>query len=426
MSENQGSSGGQGTYLDNLKQELAGLATEAKNQGTSRKNILEKYFTPQKQKEYFRILPLKGKKPIQQAFFHSVQINGQNGKKQWAKLYCPSHNDPMVPKLDDNGNPVTEADGKPVMVPTYCPLCEKYKNILKKQDQSVRGKKKDELTPKEKEIWENNSKIFKEANQWKARKFYIVRGVDKGNMKDGIKFWRFPDNFKKQGVLDKLIPVLGDFIDNYQQSYHDPEKGGDLSITMTEAINPMNNKPYMTPSAISVKSTSKLHDDPIVYQELLNDPISWRDVFKMKTAPNIDGVEYLKLVAEDNGPNNPYWDDSDQSNKKWMFPNHPELEEKANQRNRDLTDSGDNYQNFEQASDLDDDDGVTISNVTKEDVGTFQNTAVDVGEGLDDAKSEAVNETKNEAVNDVNDGEDDSYSTVEEGDDDPDYDDLPF
>lgn len=423
MSENANSAG---SYLDALKTELAGLATETKNQGgTNRKNILEKYFTPQKQKEYFRILPLKDKKPIQQAFFHSVQITGQNGKKQWAKLYCPAHNDPMVPKVDADGNPVTEKDGKPVMVPRYCPLCEKAKRELNKQDQSVRGKKKEDLTPKEKEIWDRNREIFKEASKWQAKKFYIVRGVDKGNLKDGIKFWRFPHNFKKQGVLDKLLPVLGDFIDNYQQAYHDPEKGGDLSITMTEAINPMNNKPYMTVSAISVKSPSKLHEDPIVYQELLNDPISWRDVFKMKTAPEIDGIKFLELVAEEN---NPYWDDSDPNNKKWVFPGHPELEEKANTRNRNL-DADDNYKNFEQASDLDD-DGVTISNVTKEDVGTFKNTAVDIGDGIDDA----VNEAESDAVNEVApttapttvDTVDEDDTVGDDGDDDPDYDDLPF
>ena len=76
--------------------------------------------------------------------------------------------------------------------------------------------------------------------------------------------------------------------------------------------------------------------------------------------------------------NDPYWDDSDPQDKKWRFPGNPELEAMANDRSRNL-DADEEDENFEQASDLRPNDGVTINTVSPTNVGTYQDDAVDVG-----------------------------------------------
>ena len=45
------------------------------------------------------------------------------------------------------------------------------------------------------------------ARQYRPRKFYIVKVIDRENEDHGPKFWRFKDNYKQEGILDKIIPI---------------------------------------------------------------------------------------------------------------------------------------------------------------------------------------------------------------------------
>lgn len=421
------------SYLEKLQQEMKSYQVSERKTGgnanrKSKEEILAKYFVPRNDQETFRILPPQGGslKPIQEAYFHVVSLNGTGGKKFHGKVvYCPAHNDPFVEQKDENGNVIKDQEGNPVKKPARCPLCEKNKEILKTQDKSVRGKKKENLTEAEKEIFEKNKEIFKQANEWAAKKFYIVKGIDKGKIKDGPKFWRFKKNFRNQGTFDKLIPVLNQFMETYKYPYFDPENGSDISITMTEAE--FNGRPYKSISAMICKQPSKLHDDPVVVQQWLNDPTTWRDVFRKKKAPNVTPEEYLEMVVSGNDP---YWDDSDSNNKKWVFPGRPDLEEKANQRDRDLTADSESYDNFEQASDLK--TGVGVSNVTQQTVGDFEKSgvpnAVDVTSGLDNGKEngQPQQEQKVETQPQTVASEQNESSSNDYDEPDEDYDDLPF
>ena len=395
---------------------------------TSRQNILAKYFVPRNTKEIFRILPPKpGRKHIGEAFFHPVTVNAAGGKLKHGKvIYCPAHNDPKVPKLDTSGQPMVDnVSGKAIKVFAPCPLCAKYKTELEKQDRSLKGIKKENMTPQQLEIKVKNDAIYKEAVKWEAKKFYIVRGIDKGQEKDGVKFWRFKHNFKNQGTLDKLLPILQDYFATQVADFSDPVNGTDLSITMTDAE--FNKHVYKQISAITARGKSPLHGDPLISQSWLDDDITWRDVFKPTQAPGMPPYEFLEAVA--NGTS-PYWDDTDANNKRWVFPGRPDLEEAANTRTR--TFDNDNDKNFEQASDLVDNNiepKVSVSNITAADVGTYKETATDVG-------AEALGETPvppvvGETPPAVTVGED----TQEEGEavtsgtnlpESDDYEDLPF
>jgi hypothetical protein len=377
-----------------------------KKQGTvgkkTREDILAKYFVPRNTRETFRILPPKpGKKHIEEAFFHVVTTNGSGGKKKHGTvIYCPAHNDPKVQKLDINGKPMFDANNQPIMIPAPCPLCAKNKREIAKQDPSIKGIKKENMNDAQLKIKAKNDEIYKEAVKWEAKKFYIVRGIDKGAEKDGVKFWRFKSNFRNQGTLDKLLPILEDYFQSQQADFSDPQNGTDLSIIMTDSE--FNGHVYKTISAITTRGKSPLHSDPIVARQWLDDNIGWREVFLPKKAPGITPYEYLEMVVSGTSP---YWDDSDANNKHWVFPGRPDLEEAANTRSRNL--DADNDDNFEYASDVDEEyPRVTISNITESKVGTFNDDAMDIGA---------------EAAAKVN-----ASNTTEPEDDGEDYSDLPF
>jgi hypothetical protein len=341
----------------------------------TKEEILAKYFVPRKSKETFRPLPPKGREKIDVAFFHVAFTNKAGGKKQMRKLYCPAHNDPPVQKKDETGKPVFDQNGKPVMIPQACPLCAKYNAYIAKQNPALKGLKKDDyknLTDEQKKVKEYNDKIFDEAKKWQAKKFYILRGIDKGAEKDGVKFWRFKHNFKKQGVFDKLIPALQNFIDQNSVAYYDAKQGCDLSITTTEAE--FMGRKYIDVSAIFPGAKSELHKDNLIAESWLNDTTTWRDIFKPATAPVITPYEYLVLVGQGNDP---YWEDSDANSKHWVFPNNPDLQAKANTRDQNL-DAGVSSR-FEYATDVvDEDDTVNITNINTSDKSSFTDSAVNV------------------------------------------------
>jgi len=397
----------------------------------SSEEILAKYFVPRKAREVFRILPPKpGREYIEEAFFHVVSITIAGGKKKHGKvIYCPRHNDPKVVVLDEKGNVTLDGNGNPMKVPAPCPLCDKAKAMLAKQDTSIKGIKKENMNDAQLKINESNKKIFIDANKWEAKKFYILRGIDKGAEKDGVKFWRFKHNFKNQGTLDKLLPVLDAYVNAFQADYTDVKRGTDLTLTMADSE--FNGHTYKTLSAVIFGQPSQLHNDPIVIRQWLDDDVNWRDVFLPMKAPNMTPFEFLETVA---AGTNPYWDDNDQNNKHWVFPGRPDLEEQANTRKVNL--DADEDENFEHASDLNEDGSrITIGNITPENVGTYKEDAVDITAKATPAPAvqapvaqtqpsvaQAAVEVEDEIEDGITNEVDDDIPESDSGE----YDDLPF
>ena len=126
-----------------------------------------------------RILPTKdGSSPFKEVWYHEIQIDGK-----WTKLYDPGKN-------DNERSPLTEV----------------YEEL------TATGKESD------KEL----------AKQYRSRKFYIVKVIDRDKEHEGVKFWRFKDNYKKDGVLDKIIPIW-----RAKGDITDPNTGRDLIIQLT-------------------------------------------------------------------------------------------------------------------------------------------------------------------------------------------------
>ena len=122
-----------------------------------------------------RILPTPdGSSPFKEAWYHEIQVGGK-----WQKFYDPGKNDNE-----------------------RSPLNEVYEELIST------GKESD------KEL----------AKQYRSRKFYIVKLIDRDREEDGPKFWRFKHNYKNEGILDKIIPIWRN-----KGDITDPEKGMKVS-----------------------------------------------------------------------------------------------------------------------------------------------------------------------------------------------------
>jgi len=218
--------------------------------GMSQDERMKKYFTTILQKNEktgqrrVRILPTSdGSSPFKEVWYHELQVNGQ-----WVKLYDPGKN-----------------DGE------RSPLNEVYEELIST------GKASD------KEL----------ARQYRSRKFYIVKVVDRDREEDGVKFWRFKDNYKQEGILDKIIPIW-----KQKGDVTDAEKGRDLIIELTKAKTPAG-KEYTITQTIMYDDPSPLHDDSSTMKEWMEDELTWADVYSKKP------VEYLEAIARGETP---VWD----------------------------------------------------------------------------------------------------------------------
>jgi len=214
----------------------------------SNEERLKKYFTEklrqgQKSAEKtFRILPSNDptKSPFVETYYHEMNVNGK-----YEKIHCT--------KLNDGGE---------------CKLCDA----------------KDAL-------YEDGSKKAKAmASSYTARKYYVVKGIDRDNEDHGVKFWRFKHKYTGDGVMDKLIPIL-----KKRGNIMDPREGRDIVITTNR-----NDKGWSVVTSIMAEDPSVLTDpkSPQAKEWMANEE-TWRDVYSVKP------VEFVNIVAEQKTP---VWD----------------------------------------------------------------------------------------------------------------------
>lgn len=191
-----------------------------------------------------RILPTNdGTSPFKEVYFHEIQVNGK-----WQKFYDPA--------LNDNEE---------------SPLTEVYQELM------VTGKESD------KEL----------AKQYKARKFYIIKLIDRDNEADGPKFWRFKHNYKQDGIFDKLIPIF-----RQKGDITDPDKGRDILVSLVKAKTPQG-KYYTAIQSIMHDDPTPLSEDKEQAKAWIEDDMKWSDVYSRKP------VEYLQAIARGETPK---WD----------------------------------------------------------------------------------------------------------------------
>jgi hypothetical protein len=221
-----------------------------KGDGMSQEERLKKYYTTYLPKgtksgqSRIRILPTPdGSSPFKEVWFHEIQVDGK-----WTKIYDPGKN-----------------DGE------RSPLTEVYEALM------ATGKESDK----------------KLAVQYKPRKYYIVKVVDRDNEDDGVKFWRFKDNYKREGILDKIIPIWkakGD-ITNAQE-------GRDLVLELTKSKT-NSGVEYTVIQTIMYDDPSPLSEDKEQMKEWIEDEMTWSDVYAQRP------IEYLEAISRGETP---VWD----------------------------------------------------------------------------------------------------------------------
>lgn len=216
----------------------------------SQEERMKKYFAAILQKNQssgqlkIRILPTKdGSSPFIEAWFHEIQVDGQ-----YVKLYDPGKN-------DNEQSPLTEVH--------------------------------DELMS----TGETSDKEL--AKQYKSRKFYIVKVIDRDHPEDGVKFWRFKHNYKNEGVLDKIIPIW-----RAKGDITNPTKGRDLILELTKAKTPKN-KEYTVIQTVMYDDPSPISENEEEMKSWLEDELVWRNVYSKKP------TEYLEAISRGETPR---WD----------------------------------------------------------------------------------------------------------------------
>ena len=231
-------------------------ATSGNANKMSSEDRLKRYFTTvlpkgsKGEERRIRILPTKdGSSPFVEVKFHEVQVDGK-----WVKLYDPAQ------------------EGK------RSPLNEVYEGLMMSGVDS------------DKEL----------ARNYRSRKFYIVKVIDRDHEADGVKFWRFKHNHKGDGVIDKIFPIFRN-----KGDVTNPENGRDLilSLALTKAGT---GKEYTVISSVLNDDPSPLHTDADVAKTWLDDELTWSDVYSKK------GEDYLEMVARGEVPR---WDST---SNKWV------------------------------------------------------------------------------------------------------------
>jgi hypothetical protein len=127
------------------------------------------------------------------------------------------------------------------------------------------------------------------AKDYSARKFYIVKVIDRDNEADGVKFWRIKHNYKKEGSYDKIM----DAIVNAEHDITEPETGRDLNITI---------KKNATGTAVTISAAlnvSKLTEDEEKLNLWTSDKRTWEDVYSLRN------YDYLAIIVKGETPT---WD----------------------------------------------------------------------------------------------------------------------
>lgn len=128
------------------------------------------------------------------------------------------------------------------------------------------------------------------AKKYNARMMYVVKVIDRDNEADGVKFWRFTHDFRKEGILDKIQGVLKAI----KKDITDTETGRDLVLTINRN---QNNVPVV--SAVASLDPSVLSEDAETKTAWLSDARTWEDVYSVRS------YDYLKIIVTGGVP---VWD----------------------------------------------------------------------------------------------------------------------
>lgn len=170
-----------------------------------------------------------------------------------------------------------------------CPICKKSKELF---DKSAKARQEgNEALSKS---------LFKEACSLKKKRTFIARVVDRDHEEEGVKFWRFNENSKGEGIYDKLMSLYNtrkqESLDEGEGEYNifDLYEGKDIIINVSKSQIPDGFGGMKDTIAYNITDSGNrkpLSKDVEKANSWLNDEKTWKDVYSNKTA------DYLELVV---------------------------------------------------------------------------------------------------------------------------------
>lgn len=183
-----------------------------------------------------RILPpLEGSAtPFVQMHGHKIKVNGAN------KIFpCLKH---------ENDEP--------------CPFCEASQALYADGDKEL-------------------------AKKYNARLYYIVKIIDRDAEEEGVKFWRFPHDYRKEGIFDKIMGVSSAI----KKDITNAENGRDLVLTINR-----NQNGFPVVSAVASLDPTPLSTDAAQKQAWLSDKRTWEAVYSTRN------YNYLEIIVKGGTP----------------------------------------------------------------------------------------------------------------------------
>lgn len=180
-----------------------------------------------------RILPSvnDGETPFTQLFIHAKEINGQK-----RKFTCLKE-----------------------MYNKDCPFCDVRNELYERGDDGDK---------------EN-------AKAYYPRMTYVCRVIERDKEDEGVKFWRFNDDFRNQGIMDKLITII-----KKKGDITNPETGRDITLHIGRD---QNKNVFVT--SITDDDPTPLSGNAEQMKLWLEHDKTWEDMYSVKP------YEYLEIVV---------------------------------------------------------------------------------------------------------------------------------
>ena len=156
------------------------------------------------------------------------------------------------------------------------------------------------------------------AKKYNAKLMYIVKVIDRENEEDGVKFWRFNHDYRKEGILDKIQGVLTAL--KKDKDITNATTGRDLALSINRN---QNNVPVV--SAVVALDSTPLSEDAEKANLWLGDTRTWEDVYALKP------YSFLEIIVKGGVP---VWDKEE---KKFVDKESLKEDEETKQLDAELT-----------------------------------------------------------------------------------------
>jgi hypothetical protein len=134
---------------------------------------------------------------------------------------------------------------------------------------------------------EGTEQAKESAKKYNARRFYVIRVIDREKEGEGVKFWRIQESYDKTGTFDKIVSAFKVM----KRDLSDPKTGMDLVLTIAR-----NSKGFPIVQNITPVGESVLSENAELMNTWLSDTRTWKDVYATKP------YEYLEIVVKGGEP----------------------------------------------------------------------------------------------------------------------------